>query len=310
MLSNAIDSVRIEGGADAYKISGAGNLNETTILGGSAADSLTLTGTATGGYFDGAAGHDSLVFAGFQGSSTGKATVLGGAGTDYIESTADLSYVSLTGGAGADSISTDTAGDDALTSTILGGDGNDTIDFMGGVTSSRIKGEVGNDTIRIDEEVVTSTVTGGAGNDSIDFGAGSGVTNGGLTTSSKFVGGAGNDTFGFGSGAVKASDSTYYFGSGDGDDKLYFASNFTGSNSGTAMTGALTIAVDSALGATSSFNFSGSAGASASTITFDTSGAGSIFVSGASLAVAGGNGTGFTNITFVTVSSSTITDLG
>ena len=123
-------------------------------------------------------------------------------------------------------------------------------------------------------------------------------------TSSKIVGGAGNDTFNFGSSATN-SGTTFYFGNGDGDDKIYFAASYT-----SASTAGLTIAVDSALGATSAFNFSGSSAATTSTITFDTSGAGSIFISGASVGTTGGNGTGFNNITFVTVSSSTITDLG
>ena len=142
-----------------------------------------------------------------------------------------------------------------------------------------------------------SSIIGGAGNDSIDF-------TGGNVTISKIVGQGGNDTFNFGSSATN-SGSTFYFGNGDGDDKLYFAASFTSASSA-----GLTIAVDSALGATSAFNFSGAAAATASTITFDTSGAGSIFISGVSIGTAGSNGTGFDNITFVTVSSSTITDLG
>ena len=114
---------------------------------------LSLTGTATGSYFDGAAGADTLVFAGIAGSSTAKATVLGGEGSDTLGSTGQYAYTSLTGGAGADSIYTTGAASDADNATILGGDGNDTIDFVGGSTSSRIKGEAGDDTITIDGAV-------------------------------------------------------------------------------------------------------------------------------------------------------------
>ena len=161
------------------------------------------------------------MFAGIAGSSTAKATVLGGEGSDTLGSTGQYAYNSLTGGAGADSIYQFSS--DADNATILGGDGNDTIDFVGGSTSSRIKGEAGDDTITIDGAVLSSTITGGTGKDSIDF-------TGGNVTSSKIVGGAGNDTFSFGSSATN-SGSTFYFGNGDGDDKIYFAASFTSASS-------------------------------------------------------------------------------
>ena len=118
-FSNNIDSVRVEGGTDGSIFTGDGDLNETTILEGAAADSLSLTGTATGGYFDGAAGADTLVFAGIAGSSTAKATVLGGEGSDTLGSTGQYAYTSLTGGAGADSIYTTGSTSDADNATIL-----------------------------------------------------------------------------------------------------------------------------------------------------------------------------------------------
>ena len=147
------------------------------------------------------------------------------------------------------------------------------------------------------EKVATSTVTGGAGADSIDFGA--------LASSTKIVGGAGNDSFTFQS-ATSESGSTLYFGSSDGKDSIYFAAGATVST----VTGLVTIAVDSALGATSAYNFSQTSGASTATITFDTSGAGTIFLSGAVTAGTGGDGAGLQNFVFTTVSASTITDLG
>ena len=295
LLGSEISKVRIEGGADATVMDGASGsrLNETTILGGAAADSLTLQGVATGGYFDVAGGADTLVFAGIVGSSSAKATVLGGAGADTLGSTGQYSYTSLTGGDGADSIYTTGATSDADNSTILGGAGNDTLEFAGGATSS-VKGEAGEDTITPLPPSILPPLQ--VGNDSIVFT--------GVATSSKIVGGAGNDT-NFASASEVNSGSTFYFGNGDGDDKIYFAASFTSASSA-----GLTIAVDSALGATSAFNFAGAASSTKSTITFDTSGAGSIFISGASGGEAGGNGTGLRNITFVTVSSSTITDLG
>ena len=79
ILSNTIDSVRVEAGTGANFINGSGTLSDTTILGGAAADSLALTGTVDG-YFDGAAGADTLVFAAVTGTSGSESTVLGGEG--------------------------------------------------------------------------------------------------------------------------------------------------------------------------------------------------------------------------------------
>ena len=136
ILSNNIDSVRIEGGAGASEFSGSGTLSDTTVLGGAAADSLTLGGTVDG-YFDGAAGADTLIFEAVTGASGSETTILGGAGNDTIGSGADFAYVSLVGGTGADSIYTAAGGDNATNSTLLGGDGNDTLQFAGGATSTR-----------------------------------------------------------------------------------------------------------------------------------------------------------------------------
>ena len=127
------------------------------------------------------------------------------------------------------------------------------------------------------------------------------IISGGNTTQTKVVA-VGNDTFNFGSGALVASGTTLSVRLTEKIPSLRCWLHFCFAGT--------TIAVDSSVGATSAFNFSGSLNATTSTITFDTSGAGSIFISGASVSQTGGNGTGLNNITFVTVSSSTITDLG
>ena len=174
------------------------------------------------------------------------------------------------------------------------------LQFGGGSTSSIVRGGAGNDTISFGEIITTTTITGGAGDDSLDFTA--------AFSGSKIVSGAGNDTFNFAT-AGQTSGSTAYFGSASGDDSIYFttASGATAST----VSGLLTIAVDSSLGATSAYNFSRSSGDSTTTITFDTSGAGSIYIQGgATGTAAGGNGTGIVGFVFTTVSTSTITDLG
>ena len=179
---------------------------------------------------------------------------MGGAGDDTLGSTAQYAYASVVGGTGSDSIYTTNASSDADNSTILGGDGNDTIDFAGGATSSRIKGEAGNDTITVGGDALGSTVTGGTGNDSIVFS--------GFATNTKIVGGTGNDTFSFAEQESTAG-STLFFGSASGMDSIYFAAG----NTVTTISGSMTIAVDSSLGATSAFNFSQTSGASTATIT-------------------------------------------
>ena len=84
-------------------------MDAATILGGAAADSLNLTGSATGAsYFDLAGGGDTLVFGsnGVTGLAAEKATILGGEGNDTLGSGGQYDYTSLVGGAGADSIYT------------------------------------------------------------------------------------------------------------------------------------------------------------------------------------------------------------
>ena len=235
-LATLVFDSRIEGGAGASTVFGAGALDAATILGGAAADSLSLTGSATGAsYFDLAGGGDTLVFGsnGVVGTSSEKATILGGEGNDTLGSGGNFDFTSLLGGAGADSIYTTGSIDDAENSTILGGAGNDVINFAGGSTTSRIKGEAGADTIVLATKVVDSTVTGGAGADSLSFTAGD-------VTSASIVGGAGNDTFNFGDNLTTNSGSSFYFGSGDGSDSIYFSGTSTLSQRSSMMT----IAVD------------------------------------------------------------------
>ena len=127
-------------------------------------------------------------------------------------------------------------------------------------------------------------------------------------TAASIVGGAGNDsvTFTFasanshGTNAAAAVTNTYFFGSSGGLDTIEFANNST--KVGTA---ALTIAVDSSYGATSSMTFT-----SATSLISIGSGA-SIFVKGVTgTSSAAGQLTSNLGFTLTTVSSSIITDLG
>ena len=128
-------------------------------------------------------------------------------------------------------------------------------------------------------------------------------------TGTSIYAGAGNDSVHFGASAsIKGASNTYYFGKADGKDTLSFTAFTSGAG--------LTIAVDASYGATSGIQFSGDLDdktGTSGTLTFNNAetgvATGTLFVNnvtGSSEAV----GRGLTNLTFVTVSTATITALG
>ena len=162
------------------------------------------------------------------------------------------------------------------TTTLTGTTGNDILNAPGSVTTL-VAGLDGNDTITLVKG--DDKAEGGAGNDSIYF--------------------SGDDALG---------TTTYYFGKTDGKDTLSFGV-LTGSAN-------LVIAVDAAYGATSGIQYSGDLDAgtgTSGTITFNNAesgvATGTLFlnnVTGSSEAA----GAGVSYISFVTVSTATITELG
>ena len=104
---------------------------------------------------------------------------------------------------------------------------------------------------------------------------------------------------------MNPGSTTYYFGTSDGKDTLSF---------GAYTTGNIVVAVDAAYGATSSFTWSAGSFASATatvgTMNMGSGGQGTLYLSGVTGTATGGTGTGLTNVTFVTVSTATITALG
>ena len=117
------------------------------------------------------------------------ATVRGGAGADTMtlgNATATIfTGLFANGGAGADTM-TSNAANSFIASTIQGGKANDTLTF-GIVTSSKVNGNLGDDTVSVDGVTSASSVYGGAGNDTINAGTAA-------FTSSLISGDKGNDT--------------------------------------------------------------------------------------------------------------------
>ena len=204
--------------------------------------------------------------------------------------------------AGASGILYGDAGNDtfsigASSTTLYGGADKDLLQTGTG-NSNKIYGGADHDTISGTGVVTLSTLSGGAGNDIFT------LTSGNFTTS-KVVGGTGNDSVSFGNHITStALASTYYFGFGDGTDSITFGANATG-----VIAGSLVIALDSQYGLTSGIGLSGTSGAETRTVTFGSgSNAGSIKFT--NLFTATGSYLGASGVTFATVSTATITDLG
>ena len=255
---------------------GAGSYESSTLLGGSGVDKLYINGS-TLGYFDAGAGADSVVFNGVvKGTNTTTmTTVLGGAGADTLDFNSSIQYATILGGDAANRID---AGSTVDESTLRGGSGADSLIVTGKGTSALLAGGAAADIFTITTGHTGSSIYAGAGNDSVDFG------------------GAG----------TRGANNTYYFGASDGKDTLSFGSF-------TAGTG-LTIAVDAAYGATSAFIWSAgsfaSGAATLGTMNMGSGGDGVLYLSGVTGTSTGAAGTGIGNISFVTVSTATITALG
>ena len=158
----------------------------------------------------------------------------------------------------------------ALTSTLYGGQGNDTLSLTTGSTGSRIYLDNGDDLFSGGGAYSANTISGGSGNDTIVVNAVGAGVASGTGLSASIVGGSGNDVI-----------------------------TFSGVSSGAALG-----AIDSAYASTGVFTITGAAG-SAGTLTLGTQ---TISFVGASSS-SSFSSTG-TVLTFVTVSSSTITSLG
>jgi hypothetical protein len=166
-----------------YVLTGARNVTLTSVTGKSAnLSGLTGTSTATvtsanttSGISVTTTGNNDTI--NLSSLTTGKGTVVAGAGNDTI-----------TGGAGDDSVNAG-AGNDSITASagndsVDGGDGNDIINT--GAGSNFVLGGAGDDTINL--TTGTDAVVAGAGNDTVT------VSGANLTSADTLVGGDGTDT--------------------------------------------------------------------------------------------------------------------
>ena len=284
--------IQANAGNDSMTISG--RLLTSTIRGGAGNDVLSLAlGSTTGdndiidSYVYGDAGDDNI-----SGSVVG-GTIYGdngstGAGNDTFNFTA-LTSASVLGEGGNDSLIITGA---TSNSSLLGGDGLDTItvngnflaaraesasffSFGANVSGSTISGE-GNDTISFKGVSTGASIVGGSGDDSLVFT---------LATSGSITEGNINNT-----GSSVGASSTYYFGSGGGNDSI----NFSGLG---ATESGLVIAVSADFGSTGTLSSGVLTLGSGNTITF---------TGGASSAASATSA----NITYITVAQSTIDSLG
>ena len=184
----------------------------------------------------------------------------------------DASRINLNG-SGASLIS---ASGGVSSSTLIGGAGADTINLTGsGFTTNLVTAGGDNDIIQIDGGTLNASIVGGAGNDSVDIIVAAANTSG-------------------------SSTNTYFFGSGGGKDTIDFGTQTSAFSTGTI---AFTIAVDSTYGATSGYSFTSSNGK----LSF---GNDSNFLTLTGITGSSANSPSALGITFTTVSTSVITDLG
>lgn len=137
----------------ALTIGATGGVADTTVIGGSGADSIATNLDDT----------DTTIILAGAGDDTISAT---DAGTDANGSSADFATIKLYGEAGDDTISATAATDANNADVVLldGGAGDDTI--TGTATAATLVGGTGNDTITGGAAV--DTITGGTGNDTIN----------------------------------------------------------------------------------------------------------------------------------------------
>lgn len=312
-----------------------GNLNDATSNDGD--DSISLGNGALSGFINGNGGSDTIYF-----TNVDQSSMYGGQGDDRIlgqknlERSLTSSYI--TGNIGNDTI--ELIGYKAENTTIFGGggylfdtsnDGSDSIIIFNtepyGISNALIHGNGGNDTLFLISKNATSgsydskgiyesSIYGGQGDDSIDSHylsqkflntiSNSLITGnlgndtldiGGFIRETSIYGGAGDNLINLEKGFDKSdgsSSNTYFFGEQTGDDTLYFGSTAGGLE--------LTVAVEETIGNPSGFTFNST--------TKEVS-----LGSGKTIYIDGYTGSSINNInslgiTFTTVSSSTITELG
>ena len=173
-----------------------------------------------------------------------------------------------------------------------------TISVGGGISGSTLLGGSSNDTFNLEGAGVSVLASlPGAGNDKVTF------SNGDYIKDASIVGGAGDDSVFF-AHTVTGTDfasNTYFFGANGGEDTLSFTAL-----AGTGSLNGFTVAVDSSYGATSGFTWA----ASNSKVSFGSTDASENFLIVAGVTGSGTGSIGTLGITFTTVSSSVITNLG
>ncbi len=210
---SSIESASLTGGSN----------NDTLTAAGFTRGSVTLTGEANNDQFDGGAGTDRIVEAGFNftissvsplvnGVSTGHGSLTGN-GNDILLNN-NIEEASLTGTTSANTLTAmnfsgavtlnGLSGDDKL----FGGSGNDQLN--GGDGKDSLEGNGGGDTLFGNGGI--DTLNGGAGADSLD-GGNDNDSLGGQADQDTLIGGAGQDTLIGGAGADTLSG-------GEGNDIL------------------------------------------------------------------------------------------
>jgi Ca2+-binding RTX toxin-like protein len=164
-----------------------------TILGGAADETLSASGSITGG-----GGNDTITSLG------GASTLFGGDGTDSIAGGAGFDQVN--GNLGDDTI----VGGSAVGDWLLGGQGADRIDASQSQGRNIINGNIGADTVTGGSGA--DTMRGGQGDDQITAGVGNDWIAGDLGAN-MLTGGDGADVFRAGSGSDTVTD----FSAGGGD---------------------------------------------------------------------------------------------
>ncbi len=176
-------------------------------------EAVTVTGLA---FLDGGVGDDLIRISGVN-----TYAIRGGAGTDTLELTTDVTLAGLIG------IERITANNHSITGTA----GNDTLDFStatitnlswvhGGAGDDTITGSAGNDWLLGDAGA--DRIYGGDGNDTLDGGDGNDTLQGGNGNDTLY-GGAGKDTLDGGAGDdyLEGMDGNDTITGGAGNDKLY-----------------------------------------------------------------------------------------
>ena len=182
-------------GADLIVVN-TGGFNQSTVLGLEGSDTINVVGytTSTAVKLD-AAGDADVINVSGNGSLSG-ATILGGAGGDFISgSFSGFNNGIINGGDGNDTINVSGLTFSAASLTLGGGSDALIISGVGSLASATVAGGSGNDTIQVGEvtDLGSAQIIGGGGADSI-FISGT-VNNTGVSINGDFAGnGGGADT--------------------------------------------------------------------------------------------------------------------